>query len=86
MDIYGPSLSQDDRVSEDVQRFDVSENQGVREGLLQEEWTPNAVRLRCGDGLCAGICSQVIQPVHTGMGWMDEWMNERMEIQLEKVR
>lgn len=46
--------------------------QGVYQGLLQEERSADTVGHRCGDRLCAWICPQVTEPVHTGM---DEWID-----------
>lgn len=49
-----------------VEKRGVAEDPGVREGLLQEERPADALRLRCGDRLRAGIRAPVIQPLHTG--------------------
>lgn len=69
---YEPSLKYDGEVEEVVEKYGVGEIQGIREGLLQEEWPADTLGHRCSDGLCAGIPPQVTQPVHTGM---DEWMD-----------
>lgn len=62
----------DGGVEEDFGANSARKNQGVREGLLQEEWPADTLGLCCCDGLCAWVCPQVAQPVHTGMNeWMD---------------
>lgn len=55
-------------VEEDAEEQDNVESQGVRAGLLQEEWPADALGLRCSDGMCAWICPQDTQPLYTGTG------------------
>lgn len=59
-------------VGEDVEERVVGEMQGVYKGLLQEERSADTVGHSRGDGLCAWICPQVTEPVHTGR---DEWVD-----------
>lgn len=63
---YGPNIIQDGMVKEVDKKLVFKEIQGVREGLLQEERTADALGFRCRDGLCAGIRPEITQPVHTG--------------------
>lgn len=64
----GPKLSpnQDGKCVHIVEDFGAYENQGVREGLLQEERAADALGHRCADGLRARISPQDVQPVHAG--------------------
>lgn len=60
------SLSQDGADEVDAEGSPAGQNQGLREGLLQEERPADPLGYRSGDGLPAGISAQVAQPVHTG--------------------
>lgn len=64
---YRLSLNQDGMSAEVIRKYSVSESQGVREGLLQEEWSADTLGLCGSDRLCAWIYTSVIQPLHTGM-------------------
>lgn len=65
--VYRLSLNQDGLSAEGIRKYSVSEGQGVREGLLQEEWSADTLGLCGSDRLCAWIYTPVIQPLHTGM-------------------
>lgn len=58
---YGLSLNQDGKFEEFTfnEEYRICENQGVREGLLQEEWPPYTLSFCCGYRLCAWIYPQV---------------------------
>lgn len=67
------SLNQDGADENGGEGFPAGENQGLREGLLQEERPADSFSYRCDDGLLAGISPQVAQPVYAGKGeFMDE--------------
>lgn len=55
---YRLSPSQDGKRNEILENFGASEAQGIREGLLQEEWAADALGHCRGDGLRARISSQ----------------------------
>lgn len=61
-----PSLSQDGADEDGAEGSPAGENEGLCEGLLQEEWPANPLSYRRDDGMPAGISPQVAQPVHTG--------------------
>lgn len=57
---YRLSPNQNGKCVQIVEEFGAYETQGVREGLLQEEWAADALGHCCGDGLRARISPQDI--------------------------
>lgn len=57
---YRLSPNQNGKCVQIVEEFGAYETQGVREGLLQEEWAADALGHCRGDGLCARISPQDI--------------------------
>lgn len=55
---YRLSPNQDGKCIQIVEEFGAYKNQGVREGLLQEEWAADALGHCRGDGLHARISPQ----------------------------